>query len=205
MRTAERVLVGQSSRTSVPRPAVRLWGEQGVLYPLLYLAPFLIFFTAFEIYPIFEGLYVSLTAWDLLTDPRWVGLANYTALLQDSLFQTSLRNTVLFVVLEAPLAIGPAGLAMLIREHARRTLFRSAFVAPLMISASSVGVLAMVLQPGVRADQLLRHHDRPAGSALAQRGGVGHVCHRHHHDLVDVGLQHGPVPRGFAEHSSAPL
>jgi multiple sugar transport system permease protein len=121
----------------------RLWGEQGVLYPLLYLAPFLVFFIAFEIYPIFQGLYVSLTAWDLLTPPRMVGLANYTALFRDGLFLTSLRNTVLFVALDAPLAVViPLGLAMLVNEHMPgRTLFRSAFVAPLMISASSVGVL----------------------------------------------------------------
>ena len=100
------------------RPVRRLWSEQGVLYPMLYLAPFLVFFIAFEIYPIVQGLYVSLTAWDLLTAPRWVGLANYTALLQDGLFQTSLRNTVLFVVLDAPLAVViPLGLAMLVNEH----------------------------------------------------------------------------------------
>jgi multiple sugar transport system permease protein len=143
MRTAEQVLAAQPRRTAHARPALRLWGEQGVLYPLLYLVPFLIFFIAFEIYPIFEGLYVSLTAWDLLTPPRWVGLANYTALFTDSLFQTSLRNTVLFVALDAPLAVAiPLGLAMLVNESMPgRTLFRSAFVAPLMISASSVGVL----------------------------------------------------------------
>jgi multiple sugar transport system permease protein len=143
MRTAERAVVALPRRTPLARPLRRLWGEQGVLYPLLYLAPFLVFFIAFEIYPIFQGLYVSLTAWDLLTPPRWVGLANYTALLQDTLFHTSLRNTVLFVALDAPLAVAiPLGLAMLVNENMPgRTLFRSAFVAPLMISASSVGVL----------------------------------------------------------------
>jgi multiple sugar transport system permease protein len=143
MRTAERAVVALPRRTSLARPLRRLWSEEGVLYPVLYLVPFLLFFLVFEIYPIFQGLYVSLTAWDLLTEPRWVGPANYTALLQDSLFQTSLRNTVLFVVLDAPLAVAiPLGLAMLVNENMPvRTLFRSAFVAPLMISASSVGVL----------------------------------------------------------------
>jgi len=143
MRTAERVLAAPQRRTTSTRPALRLWGEQGVLYPLLYLVPFLIFFIAFELYPIVYGLYVSLTAWDLLTPPRFVGLANYAALFKDSLFLTSLRNTVLFVALDAPLAVAiPLGLAMLVNEAMPgRTLFRSAFVAPLMISASSVGVL----------------------------------------------------------------
>jgi len=136
-------MVRAPSGAARSRQSPRLWGEQGVLYPFLYLVPFLIFFIAFEIYPILYGLYVSLTAWDLLTEPRWVGLANYIALFQDGLFQTSLRNTVLFVALDAPLAVViPLGLAMLVNEHMPlRTLFRSAFVAPLMISASSVGVL----------------------------------------------------------------
>ncbi len=80
--------------------------------------------------------------WDLLTEPRFVGLNNYTALFRDSLFQTSLRNTFLFVIMDAPLAvIIPLGPAMLVNEQLPgRTLFCGAFVTPLMISASSVGV-----------------------------------------------------------------
>src|ERR1043165_370815 len=80
----------------------RVWGEQGKIYPLLYLAPFLLFFIVFQIYPIFQGLYVSLTRWDLATPPRFIGLANYAGLLRDTLFLTALRNTALFVALNAP-------------------------------------------------------------------------------------------------------
>jgi multiple sugar transport system permease protein len=111
--------------------------------PLLYLAPFLLFFTVFEIYPIFQGLYVSLTKWDLATPPRFIGLANYVALTKDSLFWTALRNTSLFVALNAPLAVViPLGLAMLVNEPIHgRAIFRSAFSTPLMISVASVGVL----------------------------------------------------------------
>ncbi len=143
MRCAERVMVAQPRRVASVRPLRRLWSEQGALYPMLYLVPFLVFFIGFQVYPILQGLWVSLTAWDLLTEPRFVGLNNYTALFRDSLFQTSLRNTFLFVIMDAPLAvIIPLGLAMLVNEQLPgRTLFRSAFVTPLMISASSVGVL----------------------------------------------------------------
>jgi multiple sugar transport system permease protein len=143
VRTAERVIAAQPRRVAGAHPLRRLWSEQGALYPLLYLIPFLIFFIGFQVYPIIQGLYVSLQAWDLLTEPRFVGLNNYTALFRDSLFQTSLRNTFLFVIMDAPLAVLiPLGLAMLVNERiAGRTFFRSAFVTPLMISASSVGVL----------------------------------------------------------------
>ena len=143
MRSAERVIAAPTRRAAVTHPARRVWSEQGALYPYLYLAPFLVFFIAFEVYPIFQGLWVSLNAWDLLTPPRFVGLANYTALVNDGLFLTSLRNTFLFVLLDAPLAIViPLCLAMLVNDYIPgRTFFRSAFVTPLMISASGVGVL----------------------------------------------------------------
>jgi len=140
---AERVIVARQRPAAAVHPLRRLFSEQGALYPLLYLLPFGVFFIAFEVYPIIQGLYVSFQAWDLLTPPRWVGLNNYTSLVQDSLFKTSLRNTFVFVLMDAPLAIiVPLGLAMLVNEHMPgRTIFRSAFVTPLMISAASVGVL----------------------------------------------------------------
>jgi multiple sugar transport system permease protein len=143
MQSAKQVTIAQPRSVGVARPVRRVWGEQGVLYPLLYLAPFLVFFLAFQVYPVFYGVYVSLTAWDLLSEPRFVGFANYTGLLQDSLFWTSFRNTALFVALDAPLAVlVPLGLALLINERMPGlTAFRSAFVTPLMISVSSVGVL----------------------------------------------------------------
>jgi multiple sugar transport system permease protein len=128
-------------RRRVGRVGARKWWRS--FAPLLYLAPFLIFFTIFQIYPIFYGLYVSLTKWDLVSEPQFVGLANYANLGKDSLYWTSLRNTVFFALLNAPLAvIIPLGLAMLVNESIPgRALFRSAFTTPLMISVSSVGVL----------------------------------------------------------------
>jgi multiple sugar transport system permease protein len=121
----------------------RAWLKPGNFSPLLYLAPFLLFFAVFQIYPIFQGLYVSLTKWDLSTPARFVGLANYAALMKDALFWTALRNTSLFVALNAPLAVViPLGLAMLVNDPIHgRAIYRSAFSTPLMISVSTVGVL----------------------------------------------------------------
>jgi len=111
--------------------------------PFLYIAPFLIFFIIFQIYPIFYGMYISLTKWDLVSTPKFTGLTNYINLAKDTLFWTSLRNTVFFVGLNAPLAVViPLGLAILVSDAIPgRALFRSAFTTPLMISVSSVGVL----------------------------------------------------------------
>src|ERR671938_681501 len=81
---------------------VRAWRKPGGLSPFLYLAPFLLFFVVFQIYPIFQGLYVSLTRWDLATPPRFIGITNYVNLVKtDTLFWTALRNTSVFVLLNA--------------------------------------------------------------------------------------------------------
>jgi len=136
--------VSQIARTAPGRSRLAwLNGEQGIAYPLLYLAPFLVFFGVFLLYPICYGLYVSLTHWDLVTPPIFVGLSNYADLLSDSLFLTSLRNTALFVALNVPLAVAiPLGLAVLVNDPIfGRTVFRGAFTAPLMISVASVGIL----------------------------------------------------------------
>lgn len=135
-----------STSQALPRrQASRLWLRlaRNNWSALLYLAPFLIFFAIFQIYPIFYGLYVSLTKWDLTTAPQFVGLNNFIALSRDTLFWTSLRNTLLFVAMNVPLAIVvPLTLAVLVNEAIPgRAIFRSAFTAPLMISVSSVGVL----------------------------------------------------------------
>jgi multiple sugar transport system permease protein len=124
-------------------PLAWLTGERGLLMPLLFLAPFLVFFGVFLLYPIGYGLYISLTSWDLLTPPRWVGLDNYRRLLDDVLFEKSLRNTALFVVLNVPLAVViPLFLAVLV-DHPilGRGVFRSIFTTPLMMSVTTVSLL----------------------------------------------------------------
>ena len=175
MRSAERVIAAPlTRRAAVAHPARRVWSEQGALYPYLYLAPFLVFFIAFEVYPIFQGLWVSLNAWDLLTPPRFVGLANYTALVNDGLFLTSLRNTFLFVLLDAPLAI----VIPLVSGHAGQRLHPRPDVLPQRVRHAADDlrvrcrrVVAVVLQPGVRHHQLRRRRGRAPWSALAQRTG----------------------------------
>jgi len=142
------------------RSARRVGKQFGVrsFTPFLYLAPFLIFFAIFQIYPIFYGLYISLTKWDLVSAPKFTGLTNYLNIAKDTLFWTSLRNTVFFVGLNAPLAVAiPLGLAILVSDAIPgRALFRSAFTTPLMISVSSVGVLwVWFLNPTFRPNQPL--------------------------------------------------
>lgn len=125
------------------RSLLWLTGEQGILKPVLFLAPFLVPFCVFLLYPIGYGFYISLTKWDLLTPPRYVGLDNYRRLLHDTLFERSLHNTLLFVALNVPLSIViPLVLAVLVDAPIPgRTAFRSVFTTPLMMSVTTVSLL----------------------------------------------------------------
>jgi len=60
-------------------------------------------FCAFFLYPMGASLYYSFTSYDLLSSPRWVGLANYRFLFtKDPLFWQSVRNTLWIVAIGVP-------------------------------------------------------------------------------------------------------
>ena len=58
----------------------------------LMLAPFLIFFVLFVLYPIVLNIYYSFTNYNLNT-ASWVGLKNYQRLWKDKAFVAALKNT----------------------------------------------------------------------------------------------------------------
>ena len=68
------------------------------------IAPFMILFFLFTVIPVVASIFVSLTDYNMLQWPNWVGLNNYiTLFLDDDLFIIALKNTLLFAV-----AVGPA-------------------------------------------------------------------------------------------------
>ena len=68
-----------------------------VAYSLV--APFLVVFTIFFLYPVAKVLQMSFTDAPLIGEGTWVGLANYQRLLSDKLFFTSITNNGYFVLL----------------------------------------------------------------------------------------------------------
>ena len=57
-----------------------------------FLAIPLIFYTIWVIGPTIYTFYLSLTEWDGLTEPSFIGITNYLVLFNDSVFYTSLVN-----------------------------------------------------------------------------------------------------------------
>ena len=87
---------------------------------------------------------ISLTRWDLLSDPVWVGLDNYIELLTDDpLFRTVLWNTFYFTVVSVPLSTVIAlGLALLFNTGLRAIpLFRTAYFLPVITATVVVALV----------------------------------------------------------------
>ena len=79
--------------------------RKATLTALLFILPFFILFTIFTIYPIVQGVWVSLSKWSLMGFQKFVGIENFEKLLGDSKFWSSLKNTTVFVILCVPLVV----------------------------------------------------------------------------------------------------
>jgi multiple sugar transport system permease protein len=122
---------------------VRVWKENKLrIAPWLFLSPGIVVFSLYILLPIFQSIGISLFDWDGLGERKFVALANYSELLQDDAFFTSLKNNVTWLVLYL-LAI-PAGLfvALFLNQTTRGIrIYKSLFFFPLVISQVVVGLI----------------------------------------------------------------
>ena len=116
----------------------------------LFISPWVIGFLVFTLYPVIYTGYLSLTDYDVINDPHFVGLANYREMVEDPKVLLALKNTAFFTVLSVPLqALFSLSLAMLLLRAGRATgFFRTAFFLPKMTPPVAVGVLLLLLLNG---------------------------------------------------------
>lgn len=119
------------------RPFRRLAGA------LPYLLPALLIFALFEYYPLLRVVYLSFTNADLINDPQWIGLHNYTRMLQNPEFLNSLAVTVTFALAVTGLevAVGMALGFLMNRAGPFQGLVRAAVFAPVVVSLAAAGVI----------------------------------------------------------------
>lgn len=114
------------------------------LVALGFLTPSLIFLGVFIFYPLVKTVYYSFFLTNALGEPvKFVGFANYTTILKDPVFLTSLGVTLIFVVAVTGLTtICALALANLARKHLRGTvIFRTLFASTMGVSVSAASVL----------------------------------------------------------------
>jgi len=116
--------------------------NQKALAPWLFLAPGMIMFLVYVIYPIFSSIQLSFYDWDGLGKKTWVGFDNYTDLWNDDQFPIIIWNNVKWLVLYM-LAV-PIGLAVALFLNQTVTgirLYKSLFFFPFVISQVVVGLI----------------------------------------------------------------
>jgi multiple sugar transport system permease protein len=114
------------------------------LTAFLFLLPFFVLYTVFVIWPVIQGVYVSLHKWGLMGKIRFLGLGNYTRFLQDKYFWEALWHTTWFVIISVPLlVVVPLALGILAnRGHRLKKFLRIAYYVPAVLSVAVVSRLA---------------------------------------------------------------
>jgi len=84
-------------------PDVRRWVTSYVM-----LAPALVLFGVFVLYPLVGAVRISLTNSSGIGQATFVGLGNYRTLLSDDVFWKAALNTVLLAVVSVPVSVGSA-------------------------------------------------------------------------------------------------
>lgn len=119
----------------------------------LFMSPFLISFFLFTIIPVVTAIVLSLTNYNMIETPQFIGLSNYRLLLMDdSEFITGLKNTLVFAFISGPLSfLGSFVMAVLINNLKRfRNLFSLLFYAPTLVSGVAISVVWLYFFNGDR-------------------------------------------------------
>jgi multiple sugar transport system permease protein len=130
---------GAAVLTAPARPAVdrrrakrkAVWRRRGLV--LLCMSPWILGFSIFFGYPLVFSAYLSLTHYDLLSSPHWIGLANYRYLFeQDAQIWPAVKNTLWMIGVAVPLNVLFAFGVALVLARARTGVgaFRTVFYLP---------------------------------------------------------------------------
>ena len=110
----------------------------------VFILPFFILFTIFTVYPIIQGVWVSLNKWNLMGKQNFVGLENYEKLFTDDAFVGSLWHTIHFVLMCTPvLVILPLIMALFANRPVKYKRFlRISYYLPGVLSVSVISFIA---------------------------------------------------------------
>lgn len=134
---------GLPALTDGPRPGLAHRLGSRAFAPWLFLSPILAFGAIFFILPLVYAAYISLTRWNALMPPRWVGWGNYEYLLTiDPRFWGTFWNTVYFaagtLLIGVPLALI---LAYAFTRAWGQTVWRSIYWLPYITNVVAVAYI----------------------------------------------------------------
>lgn len=109
-----------------------------------FLAPALILLALFTFYPLFYGSYLGFTEYGAkLVDgksvaPKFIGIENFRTIFTDPLFQTSLLNSVKYLLVVPPLQLASLAVAVLVNKNLPgMAFFRAAYYIPVITTITA--------------------------------------------------------------------
>ena len=112
--------------------------------PYVFVLPFILIFLIFWFFPLVNSFVMSFQDRMLGQDPKWIGEANYSKLLTDKVFLTSIRNSVVYMLGTLVLLIPfPMLFAVMINSKLMkgREFFKSSFFLPALTSVAVAGTI----------------------------------------------------------------
>lgn len=137
------VLQMPAGAAALPRRRLRFGKQRHNVMGYLFMAPFLVLFTLFIVFPVLIAFYLSFTNYNMMETPQFIGLTNYMLLIMDDeVFLIALKNTFIFAFVSGPIGfLGSFIMAWLINNLRARNLFSLAFYAPSITSAVALSVV----------------------------------------------------------------
>lgn len=106
------------------------------------LLPAVLIYGVLMLYPAMSTFWVSLTNWNGVSPPKYVGLANFAALLQDSALRSAAFHTIQFVVIGGLILFPLAFFFAYTTEHLRfGKTYRFFILLPIALSVTTAALL----------------------------------------------------------------
>jgi multiple sugar transport system permease protein len=143
IQTNERLDEPAESKSKSRRPILTLKMRETIA-AYLFLSPFLLFFSVFVVRAVVVAVNMSFYEWHIMRPNRpFIGLDNYTELLNDTVWWTALENTLLFTALTVvgtTLVALVAALAVT-KPVKGQGIFRILLYMPSLFSVGAVGLI----------------------------------------------------------------
>lgn len=109
----------------------------------LFISPWLIGFVLFMLIPMCASVYISLTEWNILRAPVFVGLENFKTIFSDPLFYKSVKVTLTYAIFSVPLGVFTSIFVALLLNNKLPGMhvFRTIFYLPAVVSGVVVAIV----------------------------------------------------------------
>lgn len=122
--------------------------RRNFLLGIAFISPWLLGLLAFTLYPLGSSFYFSLTRYDLIQPPVFIGLGNFVFMFtKDARFWTVIGNTIYYVAISVPLSVVVAFLIanLLNTKIAGRSIFRGIIYIPSIVPAVATAMVWLLL------------------------------------------------------------